>query len=156
MIQKRAPASFRFGKREKEWNIMQHDLRSFNNVRRLQIREAPFVETEKLNSLQNALGREPSRDIVERAAYELSDRLHRLEVALYNGDLVQTAKLSSGLIGISEQIGLCTFARIAKDLVDAINHTDIVAIAAISNRLIRHGEESLFKVVDYADNPICS
>ena len=126
------------------------------NVQPLHIRETPVIAKDTINSLKSTLGLEPSRDIVERAAFEVSDRLSRLEHTLLTGELNKTAKLATSLVGISQQIGMDTFARIASDLVTALNNHDYVAVAAVSRRLIRQGEESLFTVVDYADDPICS
>lgn len=129
---------------------------SKQNIQSLHIQEVPIVEVDTIIGLKNALGLESSRDVVERAAFEVSSRLNRLELALVTGDLAKTAKIASGLVGISEQIGLETFASIARDLVCSIHNNDFVAVAAISRRLIRHGEEALFAVVSYAEMPNCS
>jgi hypothetical protein len=111
------------------------------------------VEPTAIVSLQSALGLESSHDVVERAAFEVSDRLSRLEFALLNGDLDRTAKIAAGLVSISQQIGLSKFATVAEDLAGAIQHNDFVAIAAISNRLLRQGELALFEAINFPDEP---
>jgi hypothetical protein len=126
------------------------------NIQRLKIDEKPWIEPENINVLKHALGVEPSRNIVERAACEVSGRLSRLERVLMTGDLAQTAKIAASMIALAEQIGLSTFARVAQNLVDAIHDGDFVAIAAISQRLMRQGEAALFEVVDFAAAPHCS
>jgi hypothetical protein len=124
-----------------------------SNVQYLNIDEQPVVEKTAIVGLQSALGLESSRDVVERAAFEVSDRLSRLEFALMNGDLEKTSKIASGLGAISQQIGLCQFAAIADDLVGAIHDKDFVAIAAISNRLLRQGERALYDAINLQDEP---
>lgn len=46
-----------------------------NTIVPLQHTEAPAVQTEALYSLQASLGPDESRDVIERAVFELSDRL---------------------------------------------------------------------------------
>ena len=122
-----------------------------NNVQFLNINEPSVVEPTAIVSLQNALGVESSRDVVERAAFEVSDRLSRLEYTLMSGDLQGTAKIAAGLVSISQQIGLSRFAKVADDLVGAIKNNDFVAVAAISNRLLRQGEAALFDAINFPD-----
>lgn len=123
------------------------------NVQLLNVRESSVVEPTAIVSLQSALGLESSRDVVGRAAFEVSDRLSRLEFALLNGDLDRTAKIAAGLVSISQQIGLSKFATVAEDLAGAIQHNDFVAIAAISNQLLRQGELALFEAINFPDEP---
>ncbi len=127
-----------------------------NNIQYLTINEPSMVEHNAIVSLQTALGLESSRDVVERATFEVSDRLSRMEYALMNGDLEKTAKIASGLVAISEQIGLMKFATVAQDLVSAIDSNDFVAIAAISNRLLRQGERALYDAINFPDEPLQS
>lgn len=125
-------------------------------VRFIRFNEPANIQIATIQNLQSSLGAETSRDVVERAAFEVSDRLDRLEFALMQGDLKTTAKIASGLILISQQIGLEKFAAIAENLVQAVENQDFVATAAISNRLIRQGENALFDAVSFHDNPAYS
>lgn len=131
---------------------MTFNFQKKQKISTLRLREKPVLETTALNTLKTTLGQGQSRDIVERAACEVSDRLSRLDSALSNGDLARAAKIAGGLIGISEQIGLRSFAVVARDLVGAIHANDYVAIAAISRRLIRQGDANLFHAIDYVSN----
>ena len=88
---------------------------------------------------------------MERAAFEVSDRLSRLEYALMNGDLQSTSKIAAGLVSISEHIGLSKFAKVADNRVSAIADKDFVAVAAISNRLLRQRELALFDAINFPD-----
>lgn len=123
------------------------------NVQYLKINEPSVVEATAIVSLQTALGHESSRDVVERAAFEVSDRLSRMEYALMSGDLTSTSKIASGLVSMSQQIGLSKVAQVANDLVSAIKHDDFVAVAAISNRLLRQGENALYEAINFPEDP---
>lgn len=116
----------------------------------LPLKEAPTVQGDAIQVLQQSLGKESSRDVVERAVYEISDRLCRLELALYQGELETVAKLAAGLVGMSTQIGLPVFAEVARCLALAIQERNLVDAAALSGRLLRLGESSLFCVVEMA------
>ncbi len=135
---------------------MEHISKSQPNVRILNISEPSSVQINTIINLQSSLGVESSRDIVERAALEVSDRLARLDISLREGDLQTTSKIASSLVSISQQIGLEKFAGVAKDLVDAVGNNDYVAIAAISNRLKRQGETALYDAINFQDDPIYS
>lgn len=135
---------------------MEHMSTSQTNVQILNFNEPSVVQMNTIISLQSSLGLDSSRDIVERAAFEVSDRLGRLEISLMEGDLQTTSKIASGLVSISQQIGLEKFAGVAEDLMDAVDNNDYVAIAAISNRLKRQGENALYDAINFQDDPIYS
>ncbi|MBR9862498.1 MAG: hypothetical protein GYB24_03560 [Rhodobacteraceae bacterium] len=123
-----------------------------DKVERLRLIEKAAVEIRAIATLQTNLGMGQSREVVERAACEVSDRLNGLETALSNGDLARAATLASRLIAISEQIGLISFAQVAGDLVGAIRNDDFVAIASISRRLIRQADATLLQALDYVND----
>ncbi|WP_083225437.1 hypothetical protein [Neptunicoccus sediminis] len=120
-----------------------------NKVERLMLTERAALEKTALDTLQTSLGQGQSREVVERAACEVSDRLNSLEAALSNGDLAAAGRLANSLIAISRQIGLISFAQVAGDLAGAIDNNDYVAIASISRRLIRQADATLFQALDY-------
>ena len=124
-----------------------------SKVRYLPLAEEPFVQGEAIQMLQEALGAETSRDVVELAVFEVSDRLCRLELAFYEGDLIEMRKIAQGLVGISSQIGLQSFSNTARNLADEIERSNFVNVAAITGRLLRLGERSLFCAVELADYP---
>lgn len=94
--------------------------------------------------LYKSLGRESSREVVERAVSEIADRLSRMEMAVGDGDWVQVDKLASSLTGISAQVGLLALSDVANHLCDCIRVGDHTAIHAVAARLVRMGESSLF------------
>ncbi len=122
-----------------------------NNVISLALNEAPLVRCDAIRVLQDSLGVETSRDVVERAVFEISDRLCRLELALFDSNHKEVEKLSSSLVGMSTQIGLVVFADVAAGLALSIRAEDFIASAALATRLLRLGETSLFCAVELAD-----
>jgi hypothetical protein len=119
----------------------------------LQRQEVPEIQTEALHILQRNLGREASRDVIERAIYELSDRLCQLEYCLKMEKLVKVRKLAVGMIAISDQIGMTSISMVCSDLVRCIDQQNATATAAVANRLINLGETSMFEAVEFADWP---
>jgi len=122
-----------------------------NNVIPLALSEAPLVHCDAITILQASLGAETSRDVVERAVFEISDRLCRLELALHAGETKTVGKIAGSLICMSTQIGLLVFAEVARGLAEAVYSENTVTAAALAERLLRLGEASLFCAVELAD-----
>jgi hypothetical protein len=122
-----------------------------NNIITLPVSEAPLVQTDAIATLQASLGIETGRDVVERAVFEISDRLCKLELALHDGDMETVGKIAASLVCMSTQIGLQVFAEVASGLANAISHQNNVTAAALAWRLLRVGESSLFCAVELAD-----
>ena len=123
-----------------------------NNIRSLHLTEPVHLYTSAIQTLKTSLGPTNSRDVVERAAYEVSDRLHQIEQALMQADLDQVFKVCSALKKIAAPIGLSQLCAVVGDLQYAIARQDFVAIAAISKRLFRLSETTLYEAIDFADN----
>ena len=126
---------------------MQHSVIS------LQRQEVPEIQEEALHILQRSLGHAASRDVIERAIYELSDRLCQMEYNLKRGELAKVRKLALGMVAISDQIGMSSISMVSTNLVQCIDQQDATAIAAVAHRLINLGETSMFEAVEFADWP---
>ena len=122
-----------------------------DNVVLLTLKEAPLVQQDAITILQESLGVESGREVIERAVFEISDRLCRLELALCDSELEVVDKLSASMVAMSSQIGLVVFAQVAQGLSHVIQENDYVAAAALSGRLLRLGESSLFCAVELAN-----
>ena len=118
----------------------------------LRHKETPAIQVEALTYLQESLGPQHSKDVIERAALVLSDRLWALEAALYDGDIETVDKLASRLVTVSAQIGLAEFSLVASDLIKCIARQDVTSMMAVSARLLRVGERSLFLAVQFPEN----
>lgn len=122
-----------------------------NIVTALKHADVPVVQTEAMQTLCISVGIEESRDIIERAAFELSDRLWLLEKALHEKELCEVKRISSSIVAISAQIGLTEFSLVANDLAKCVARSDAVATAAVAARLIRVGERSLYMAVQFPE-----
>ena len=122
-----------------------------DNVIALSLTEAPNVHCDAIKTLQASLGNESGRDVVERAVFEISDRLCKLELALHAGDSATVGKIAASIVCMSTQIGLLVFADVAMGLSKTVKAGNITATAALAGRLLRLGESSLFCAVELAD-----
>ncbi len=110
----------------------------------------PRIQYEAMELLLQNLGRKASRDVIERAVFEISGRMSNLQEALSEGELGHVRTIALRLTAISRQIGLVEFSDVATDLVQCIGRNDITATYAVAARLIRLGESSLFRAVRFA------
>tara|TARA_R110002096_G_scaffold113077_6_gene246046 strand:+ start:45946 stop:46329 length:384 start_codon:yes stop_codon:yes gene_type:complete len=117
----------------------------------LKYAEVPIVQPEAMQSLQASMGIDECKDVIERAAFELSDRLWLLEKALYDNEMNEVKRISRSLVAISAQIGLTEFSLVASDLTKCIVRNDKTATASVAARLARVGERSLFMAVQFPE-----
>lgn len=121
------------------------------DVLQLQPVEPVRVNTDRLSGLYTDLGEEAAEDIVCRAMEELALRLSHCD-RLYRAEEMEDLRRSSrSLVAIAEQIGMAKLARVAKDVVNCIDATDKIALAATLTRLMRIGEGSLTAIWDLQD-----
>jgi hypothetical protein len=122
-----------------------------NHVLKIGLKESVQVDQDQLGALYAELGEAGAEDVVCRAMEELALRLYhcnRLHAANNTGDLRKCAR---SLIAIAEQIGMQKLARVAQNVISAIDSEDAVAIAATLARLLRVGEQSLTAIWDLQD-----
>lgn len=116
--------------------------------------ESVQLDSGKLGDLYQELGDRTAEEILCRALEELGLRLSRAELHWHQGGRVALRKNVRSLIAISDQIGMAALVHVAKDVVDAIDANDHVAIGATVFRLLRIGEKSLTAVWDLQDMSI--
>jgi hypothetical protein len=122
-----------------------------NHVLKIGLKETVQVDQDQLCALYAELGEAGAEDVVCRAMEELALRLahcNRLHLAGNTGDLRKCAR---SLIAIAEQIGMHKLARVAQNVIFAIDSEDAVAIVATLARLLRVGEQSLSAIWDLQD-----
>lgn len=111
------------------------------------------LDRSRIHLLRQSLGDQRCREVVSEVVFHLTDRLGLLQTALEDGDIDEAQALASRLASLSEQVGLSDFSRVARDLVGCLASGDETATAAVSARLTRLGEDSLFSVIVYTDQP---
>lgn len=118
---------------------------------KIRLNETIHVDQDRLAALYAELGEVGAEDVVCRAMEELALRLshcNRLYLASNNAELRKCAR---SLIAIADQIGMHVLARVAGNVISAIDSKDDPAIAATLARLIRVGEQSLTAIWDLQD-----
>jgi hypothetical protein len=118
---------------------------------RIASHEDAALDTTRILVLRQSLGDQRCREIVSEVVFHLTDRLGLLQSALAGRNAAEAQVLASRLASLSEQVGLAGFARVARDLAGCLEVGDAVAVAAVGERLMRLGEESLFSVILYTD-----
>lgn len=102
----------------------------------------------QIETLCTDLGRNAAEDVVCRAMEELAQRLCLLQQQAQSGPREDLHKGLRALAAISHQIGMCSFSKVAQDVMVCIELGDTVAEAATLARLARIGERSLHALWD--------
>ena len=118
------------------------ELKQSENVR---------LDPDRIGTLYRQLGEAGAEDVVCRAIEELAVRLTQCERLWIDEEWGELRKCARSLIAISDQIGMTSLARVARDVTNAIDVCDMPAIAATLFRLVRSGERSLTAVWDLRD-----
>jgi hypothetical protein len=118
---------------------------------RIASHEDAVLDTTRIAVLRQSLGDQRCREVIDEVVFHLTDRLGLLQTALDDDNAADAQALASRLASLSEQVGLADFARVARDLCACLQAGDATATSAVGARLIRLGEDSLFSVIDYAD-----
>ncbi|WP_147126299.1 hypothetical protein [Shimia ponticola] len=101
-----------------------------------------------VQQLHGQLGESGAQGVICRAMEEIANRLSLIERCYYQRDMEALWRASKGLIGIADQVGLETVARVAGDVAGSAKVGDDTALAATLARLIRLGDRSLTVVWD--------
>ncbi|MEL6519533.1 MAG: hypothetical protein AAFQ66_01120 [Pseudomonadota bacterium] len=113
--------------------------------------ETVRLDPDKLGALYFQLGETGAETVVCRAMEELAIRLKELSNLMAGDDFERMAKISRSLVGIAEQIGMTTLARVARDVSLCASRRDGPALAATLARLERIGDRSLTAIWDLQD-----
>ncbi len=117
----------------------------------LKRREKVQMDAEKVTKLFARLGDGAAEEAICRAMEELAARLMAAQTALVTGDMVRVAKAARGMIGIAEEVGLVSLARVASDVAFCAGERDPAAAAATLARLERVGDKSMTGIWDLRD-----
>ena len=119
-----------------------------DNVIRFRPVELIFMDAAHLTELARDKGALRAEYIANTALEEIAERLTMAEAAWVVGEFSRLQKIARSLVGMSEQMGMETLARIAAMAADAATGHDDVALAALVARLMRVGEGSLSAIWD--------
>ncbi|OUS07515.1 hypothetical protein A9Q96_06295 [Rhodobacterales bacterium 52_120_T64] len=106
------------------------------------------VDYEVIDRLKATVGDAKYEEITERSAFQLADLLGRLERALREVDMTMCYRLALNICGVASQIGLVDVAGVASDVMTCTTKGNMEALSAVTGRLNRVAEASLFSVFE--------
>lgn len=115
-------------------------------VHRLGATETALLDSDMIRVLRQTLGTEQTRELIEDAAFQLTERLSRIEEMIEREEFEALHRLAHGITGLAGQIGLAQLAAVARDLSTVAHDGNRVAARAVAARLLRLGEDSLFSL----------
>lgn len=114
--------------------------------------DSPAIKHEIYDEISHMMRSNATHMVAERAVYETADLLTFLAEALADEQLEKARRYCVKLISISAQAGLARLGRMAADLIICIDRHDQVALAAVSTRVLRFGNECLFHAIEVFDS----
>lgn len=124
-----------------------------NAIVQLTLEENVRLDRDQLEVLYVQLGPTGADKLVSHALEELAVALARVQKNQAAGRVDEVRVGVKSLIAISQQIGMTTLARVARDVLDLLDGKDGAAYCASVARLGRIGESSLMAVWDLQDIP---
>ncbi len=106
-------------------------------------RDTAYFDEATLSGLSRDLGSSVAENILCRALEDIAARFAQIRQDYSNGDHPALRKSVHAVIPIADQIGLLGLARIGADVVDCVDQTDPVALAATLCRFLRWGEMAM-------------
>ena len=123
-------------------------------VTALCLTEPSAIDTAVVQEMKRVLGERRSRSVVDGIVFEITEILCGIERQVGERQLDGLNDRVCRLVELSTQVGLVCMADVATDMLDCLDTENDVALAAVTCRLIRHGEESLFALIDFTDRSI--
>jgi len=124
-----------------------------NAIVQLTLEENVRLDRDQLEVLYVQLGPAGADKLVSHALEELAVALARVQKNHTAGRVDEVRVGVKSMITISQQIGMTTLARVARDVMDLLDGEDGAAYCASVARLGRIGESSLMAVWDLQDIP---
>lgn len=120
-------------------------------VVRLATAETPSMDHCTMDQMRLSMGDIRFLEVIEEATFQLVEKLCQVERAVALRDMAGVARHAQRIRLLSSQIGLEDFATVSRDVQTCAEIGDITALDAVSARLSRVGETSLFTILRMAD-----
>ena len=120
----------------------------------LNLSEPSAIDTAAVQRLKRELGEKRCRSVVDEMIFEITDTMCRVERMVSARSYTGLADSLFKLQDLSAQMGLVCIVDVINDLVECLRLEDEIAIAAITARLVRLGEDGLFALIEFADRCI--
>ncbi|MEO1919626.1 MAG: hypothetical protein ABGW81_07970 [Paracoccaceae bacterium] len=106
------------------------------------------MDHEVIRNLKKSVGMAKYEEIAERAAFQLADRLGRLDRALPEADLTMCYRHALHICGAASQIWLVEVSKVAAGVMRCARAENNLALVAVIGRLNPVAEAPLFSVFD--------
>jgi len=124
------------------------------NVVTFDTSEQSAIDTDPIQKLKRELGEKRCRSVIDGMIFEITDILCKIEKQMLNGDLRELEVELDKVASVSGDLGLVCLTDVVADLKDCLAANDHVAFSAVSCRLIRLGEDSLFSLIEFTNKSI--
>ncbi len=108
-------------------------------------------DPDRIGALEYELGPEATEDVLFEATENLVDRLVDLRSAYDTGDRSGVSGIAQVMAILSDQVGLITISRVARDVVYCAAEGDDTGYHATYARLLRIGEGCVTGAFDFSD-----
>ena len=119
------------------------------HVFQLTIAEQGYVDFEVIGALKASVGHQRYSEIVEDVVFSLTERITSLMNNARERRFKEAEKQSAKIGVIARQIGLNGVASVAASAQDCAARGEYISLSAVSVRLARMAERSLFSVIEF-------
>ena len=115
----------------------------------LTVVEHGYVDFEIVGALKASTGGQRYAEIIEDVVFSLTEKVTALMNRARNRDFSDAERQAAKIGVIARQIGLKGVASVAAAAQDCASRNDYTALSAVSVRVARVAEQSLFSIIDY-------
>jgi len=115
----------------------------------LTVVESGYVDFEVVGALKASAGAQRYSEIIEDVVFSLTEKVTALMSNARSRDFRKAERQSAKVGVIARQIGLKGVSSVAAAAQDCANRKDYTALSAVSVRLARMAEQSLFSLIEF-------
>lgn len=119
------------------------------HVFHLTVAENGYVDFKIVGALQASTGAQRYSEIVEDVVFSLTEKITALMSNARARNFVDAERQAAKIGVIARQIGLKGVAAVAAAAQDCAGRSDYTALSAVSVRLARMTERSLFSIIEF-------
>jgi len=115
----------------------------------LTVAESGYVDFEMVGALKASTGAQRYSEIVEDVVFSLTEKITALMNDARARDFTKAERQAAKIGVIARQIGLKGVTAVAAAAQDCAGRGDYTALSAVSVRLARMAERSLFSIIEF-------
>lgn len=115
----------------------------------LTVAEQGYVDFKIVDALKSSVGAQRYQEIVEDVVFSLTERITSLMNSARDRDFVTAQQQCTKIDIVARQIGLQGVTQVAAAAKGCAARRDYTALSAVSVRLARMAEHSLFSIIEF-------